>query len=310
MNARALSLLIGAAIVLFAITYFASPSSEQSGDSATLLEAFEPNAVTALTIEDADSAIALTRSETGWALSALPAIPLDQGKIRQLLLDLSRITVVEAKTDDPSLHEALGLTESATRIRFSDTEGLVLGKPAAGGKRFAKALGADQTYVIEPLTSPTTGLKSWTKLTLPTAEKDSVTKVEVFGLDASYAIAKEDGKAVLIDLQPDESLAYDGVLDSVLGGAGFISFDDIKSAADFDWDKAPYSVFHGQADIDQIRYTALTADDAIWLRIEPAGAFDDAFDWPSYAFQITEYRRDSLIKPRAELIEQSEPETP
>ncbi|MEO0411434.1 MAG: DUF4340 domain-containing protein [Pseudomonadota bacterium] len=312
MSARAFAILCVLAAALAAIAFLAMPSkpSEKEGAGGLLLAGLSLNDVAAVTLLDAEKSVSLSRSDGAWRVDGFADLPAEQGKVRALLLSLSQLTIDEIKTDDPKLHDAVGLGGSGTTIQLGESLGVILGKDAAGGGRFARRLNEDQSYVVSQINPPQTGVKAWLDIDVPTIPAATVTKVDIQSGEERYSVIKGEGGALtMTGLKEDEALAYDTVLETVIGGAVYIDFEDIAAAGSIDWTGADSSVFYGAQDSDLIRYDVAQADEMYWLRVTPQGTLvpEGDIDWSSYAFAVSEYRKGALVKQRSELLEAPDP---
>lgn len=316
MNTKLALALIAFAVIVIAAASVLSPSPRKAaivelGPALPGLAA-QLNDQQKIELVDVEGALTLERQDGLWVLSDLPGLPVEQGQVREFLLDLAATKMVEAKTADPQFHEAIGLGESATRILLGKETGLLVGKEAASSGYFVRRLGEDQTYIAKPLTVPDVAVKAWSDVSVPVAKKDLISRVEVRDGIAPYEVRLEEGELRLIGLQEGEELAYDGVLDTVTGGAVYIEFEDVRLADQFDWASAGQSVFYGALEEDTLTFTLLDADDGLWLRAQPSGVFvpEGDVEWARWAFKISDYRKDTLLKPRKDLLKAKESEAP
>lgn len=308
---RSLALVLAAfAVIALAGVWLLTPSTRHAGPAAELGAALpglagRVNDVERLTLSDMEQSLTLVRQAERWQFEALPGFPLKQGKVRELLLTLADIQLMEAKTDDPAFHDAIGLGADATTVRFGDDSGLMFGKQVAGVGQFVRRIGEDQCYVAKDARVPQITTKAWADVTLPVARKELVTRVDVKDGQSPYSVTVTADGQVLEGLKDGEALAYDGVLDTVVAGAVYIDFNDVKPAGDIDWSSAAQTVFSGAQESDRLVYDIAEDDDAIWLRAAPSGAFmpDAEVDWTAWAFAINDYRMGTLLKPRSALIQ-------
>lgn len=312
-RALAIGLAAFAAIVLLGVLLL-SPSARQRGAALELgpvLPALSKslNTVSAITLSDVEDTLSLERVEGVWRFKALPGIPVDQGKVREFLLDLTQAMVLEAKTDNPNFHTAIGLGAAGTRIDLGAAGRLILGKEGAGGGRFVRRAGEDQTYLAKGVSAPQIALKAWATLTLPVARKEQVKQVRVDDGIAPYTVSVGGETQTLEGLQEGEALAYDGVLDTVVAAAVFLDYDDIRPAGEINWDRAGTTTFSGPEQADSLVYEVVQAEGKTWLRVNPAGAFlpQSDIDWARWAFEISDYRKETLLKPRRDLLASAEP---
>lgn len=304
----AIGLLAFALAVFLGITLFGA-SGEQRADTVKLgpvLPALTAgvNDVSSITVSDVEGSITLVRAQGTWQFKALPGIPVNQGKVREFLLDLAQAQVIEAKTSNASFHSALGLGAAGTRIDLGTAGALTLGKEGAGGGRFVRRGDEDQTYLAKGVTVPEGTQKAWASLTLPVARKGLVTRVQVDDGAAPYAVSVSGEVQTLEDLGDGEALAYDGVLDTVVAGAVFLDYDSIRPSGEIAWGDAGKTVFFGEEAGDTLTYDVAEVEGQLWLRAAPKGAFvpDSDIDWASWAFEISDYRKQTLLKPRSELL--------
>lgn len=316
MNAKFALALIAFAVIVIAAVSVLSPSSRKAatvelGPALPGL-ADQLNDLQKIELVDVEGALTLERQDGNWVLADLPGLPVEQGKVREFLLDLAATKMVEAKTADPQFHDAIGLGGSATRILLGADTGLLVGKEAATSGNFVRRIGEDQTYIAKPLSVPDVQVRAWSDVSVPVAKKDLVTRVEVRDGIAPYEVRLEEGELRLVGLQEDEELAYDGVLETVTGGAVYIEFEDVRLADQFDWASAGQSVFHGASAEDMLTFTLLEAEDALWLRAQPSGVFlpEGDVEWARWAFKISDYRKDTLLKPRADLLKADDNNAP
>lgn len=306
---RTFALLLSAFALVAMLVAWALFPAAQRGDRANLGLALpqlvgDLNALQTLSFSDVEGTLGFQRVDGLWQFAQLPGLPVNQGKVREFLLDLADARFVEAKTDNAAYHDAIGLGGSATRIILGDGQGLVLGKAAAGSGRFARRIGDDQSYVAKGAAVPQLSLKNWADFDLPVAPRDSVTRVDVNDGEAPYSVVVTPEGQSLEGLKDGEALGYDTVLDTVIAGAVFVDYDGVKNIDEVDWTGAGQTTFYGSSDTDRLVYRVVQDGDDLWLRAAPSGTFipTKAVDWSKWAFKITDYRKNTLLKPRVELL--------
>ncbi|MEM9880478.1 MAG: DUF4340 domain-containing protein [Pseudomonadota bacterium] len=304
----ALSLAIFAFLAL-AMAALLRPEGRQSTADAKLGLALpglaaQINTIESIEFSDAQQTLKLMRVEGRWQFADLPELPVKQAKVRESLLGLANIELVEAKTDNPKFHSALGLTGDATKVQIGADFNLLIGKATNQSDRFIRRGDDSQSYRATSITSPPLGRKAWTDLRVPTVRKETVVKVTISDGDAPYSVTTGADGPTLDGKTPDETLAYDGVLNSVLAGAEYLDFEDVKLASDIEWTAAETAVFATESGV--MTYTVATAGERFWLRAEPSeGLMPSApkdFNWAQWAFELSEYRKQTLLKPRQDLI--------
>lgn len=303
----ALSLILVAAVVIAASTLFAP--AQRSAQSAQLGPVLPELAATlndqkSITLSDIENTVSFARKDGQWVFKDLPGLPVKQGKVRELLLDILSAKLVEAKTDDPQFHNAIGLGSGGTRIELGDGTGFIIGKEAAGAGVFVRRLDGDQSYVAKQVPTPQVQVKAWADITVPVVQRDLISRVDVNDGAEPYSVVVSGDTQILETLESDEALAYDGVLDTVVAGAVYVDFEDAALADSFDWEGAGKTVFTGPEDTDTLTYWLLDEGGSVWLRTQPQGVFlpEGDIDWQRWAFQISDYRKDTLLKPRKDLL--------
>jgi len=157
----ALSLALFALIGAVLAAALGKPEPKSSADAAKLGLALPGLATQLNTLErfelaDAEDTLRFVRVDQLWQFETYPELPINQAKVRETLLSLAAIKLVEVKTDKPKFHAALGLADEANRVKLGVKPGaqfgLLIGKATRQTDRFVRRLDA----------------VSYTHLTLPT----------------------------------------------------------------------------------------------------------------------------------------------
>src|SRR3954468_7901847 len=112
MNGRRVGMLLGAALVIIVLALWVSSRKVQIADNAAgspVMKALKAqlNDVTEVRISKGDGSKSTLRKEpTGWIVGERE-YPADTTKVRKLLIDLSALNTVEAKTSDPEKYALL-----------------------------------------------------------------------------------------------------------------------------------------------------------------------------------------------------------
>lgn len=165
---QAKTLLIGAvaAVALIAIGLALKDDGTEAAPPMSgepLFPGFDVNAATAFEVRHADGTYRIARDGDTWGLAAKGGYPVDIGKVRELLLAVSEIEIVDRKTDDPVLLPRLGLQqepeEGDLHWRRLDVEAggdvaaaVVLGERPGRGRTtqaFARRADEDQAWLVE-----------------------------------------------------------------------------------------------------------------------------------------------------------------
>jgi Domain of unknown function (DUF4340) len=113
--------------------------------------------VAAVTLVHGDARTTLRRQGNGWVVEERGNYPVDAGKLRQTLLGLAELSLVEPKTRKADFYARLEVEDAgskdgkSTLITASDEKGSILGEIIAGKRRIDQLGGnVDGVYVRKP----------------------------------------------------------------------------------------------------------------------------------------------------------------
>ncbi len=157
-------MLLGAALVIILLAIWVSSRKVQIADNAAgtpVLKALKAqlNDVTEVRIAKGDgSRTTLRKQPAGWVVGERE-YPADTTKVRKLLIDLSSLNTVEAKTSDPARYSQLGVedvngpTATGTRIEAvtaQQVHGIIVGKTSGAKSGYVRAMDAKQSVLATP----------------------------------------------------------------------------------------------------------------------------------------------------------------
>lgn len=193
------TVLIGAALALLLSGLAAwlavdrQPAREQAEPGLLLPTlAAQVNDITQLRLvgAGAKTLATLQRGDAGWTLAERDGYPADATRVRELLLKLSQLRGVEAKTANPALHARLGVEDvaqdDATSLRVELQAGdgeplaLVLGDADSQGKAvYARREGEAQSWLSDGLVDPPREAARWLSRELTRIDVPRVSAVTV-----------------------------------------------------------------------------------------------------------------------------------
>lgn len=301
------------------------------------------DAVRVVAIRTTTDTMRLVRTEDGWLVTNKANYPADAGRIRQLVLGMSRLRRLERKTSDPARHTRLELSDvdqpgsQATRIELLDAGGrslaaLLVGKTedfqAAGRSRyFVRDAGDDQTWLVEGVLPPVLGeMRNWLQQDLLAGVDDGTLRTLTVTRAGASALTvgrdTVDADLELVDLADGERLDSQHAVDAIADtfrGMSLKDFADNESARRAEpvatVEAVTFSGVRISADIRQ-------GDPDYLVRLDAAhdpglAADEDARQagealverlsqrWEDRWFVVSQYALDGLLVERADLLEAS-----
>jgi hypothetical protein len=219
MNARQIVLLLAALVAIAAALWLGrtpGPTVTTNNEVLTGLKA-ALNDVNEVVIARGDGPkVTLMRSADAWIVVER-GYTADVAKLRRLLLDLSALTVIEAKTSNPQHHARLGVEDMAaagaigTRVDVTAGEAkfsLIVGKNAAGSGVYVREAQGKQALLMKPDLTIDTDPKLWLDRRLLDIAPERLAELEVTPASGRrYSFKAEENsewKSALKDLRFDD----------------------------------------------------------------------------------------------------------
>ena len=188
-------------------TYYSTrtwaPSSEQ-GDALFPKLSATADKITSLTISQGEETITIKRDGDTWGIADRSGWPANSDEVREVIVGLTQMRVVEEKTRNEARYKLLHLEDPATE----DAQSKLLQLDDASGKNIATVVlgkikfgvlgpGRNGTYVRKPGTPQT-----W----LVSGSMDAPTDVRGWAQKAIYEIPKDDVSQIRISHPGDEDV--------------------------------------------------------------------------------------------------------
>ncbi|MEJ0035498.1 MAG: DUF4340 domain-containing protein [Gammaproteobacteria bacterium] len=206
MNARRVGMLLVAAILVIVLAVWLSSRKVRIAENAAgtpVMKALKAqlNDVTEVRISKGDGSRATLRKQpTGWIVGERE-YPADTTKVRKLLIDLSSLDTVEAKTSDPGKYAQLGVedvntpTAAGTRVEAvtaQQVHGIIIGKTSGAKSGYVRAMDAKQSVLATPMIQADADPKHWLDATLFDIPEARVKEIEVaVPSGPAYKVARE-----------------------------------------------------------------------------------------------------------------------
>jgi hypothetical protein len=202
---RVLGLLI-AAVVIIVVGVWLSSRKVRIDDSVAGMPVLnglktQLNDVTEVRIAKGDGSRATLRKQPGGWLVGEREYPADTAKVRKLLIDLSSLQSVEAKTSDPEKYALLGVedvnkpTAAGTRIEMvtpKQTHAVIIGKASGAKSGYVRVADAKQSELASPLIEASADPKQWLDTNLLDIPEARVKEVDVAPAGSpAYKVSRE-----------------------------------------------------------------------------------------------------------------------
>lgn len=266
MRHRTLTLAIAAAVVLIAGLWLAMHRSSESGqlDGGIVFTDLTPalGEISEVRLSKGDgSRTTLRKDAQGWTVVERN-YPADPARVRELVLGLTNLRIIEHKTSDPANYPRLGVepTESPTAtgtavdvVAGQKTWSLIVGKNAEGRGVYVRKPKDAGSVLAEPAVSADPDQKRWLDRKLVDVPGTGVHQVSVRPSGGpEYLLtraARADADLALTPVPPGRKVASSMVVDGQAETLAAFNFDDVRALpepAPAAADHATYRLFDGQ----------------------------------------------------------------
>ena len=267
MTRKTLGILAGLAAVLLGsgIALLAHREQQQSEQPGTVLFpdlTASLDAVTEIRLSKGDgSRTTLKKADGGWTVVERQ-YPADGSRVRELLLGLTGMKVIEAKTSDPANYARLGVeapdgaTATSTLVEVvagTKTWPLIVGHGAEGRSIYVRKPADKASALVEPSVAVDPDQKRWIDRQLTDIRGDAVHDIAVKpATGPAYLLTRAKRGETDLALSPipkgrtaASAMAIDGQADALTG----FHFDDVRAVpatAPAAVDRATFRTFDGQ----------------------------------------------------------------
>lgn len=207
----------------------------------------QSNDITSLTISQKKKSTSLSKQPPEWEVTNKDGFTANSRQVRQLILQIADLRIVEPKTSLVSHHKKLGLQEiktkggSGTLITLSSKDGnlvsLIVGKKPTGtfsSQHYVRRSGEDETWLVQgKLDAPADPIK-WTDSSIMSIDTKNIEEVTITRpKETAITITKKNAKEEFFSLNelPD---GFRTKSEATLSSIGAIllnlRFNDVRSA--------------------------------------------------------------------------------
>ena len=298
MSPRTIRILAIAVIVLFAAVFLLDRERNRNGAADELLFPDlkeQLDAVTQVTVTDADSAVTIVREEDRWVVPAKGGYPADTGALRDMLIAIAEARKVEQKTSNSEYYGRLGLLppdeEDGTGILLETTgEGaavaLILGDSVQGEYRYARIADDMQSWLIDRNPDIPDNPAGWLVsdvVDIPSSRIQSVTITHADGETVRlHKESKDAPNFTLDDIPEGRELSYPSIGNSIASVIGGLSLEDVRPAGEGEEieSAAAATIVYTTFDGLQLTIDSTTVDDETWIGLEAEALPESAEEEP------------------------------
>lgn len=251
--------LITAVVVLAAIISYSGRRSEPSQPGS---ESFYPaladrvNDVESITIRGADEEFLIARHDRDWGLESKGGYPVMFEKVKETILGLADLKMIEPKTSNPDYYDRLGVEEpgaagdssGSTLLTLRDAEGqalasLIIGDTAGSSgpaaRRYVRKADEAQAWLVEGSLQVGATAMNWVDrelLRLPRTRVRSVTINQPEGDRLHIHRESDSQRTFLVDDVPEGyELQRDNITDPIANAASYLRIEDVAPADEIDF---------------------------------------------------------------------------
>lgn len=215
------------------------------------------NEVVAMRVSAAGRTFTIVREGESWNVKEKHQYPAHVGKIRETLIGLGELTILEPKTRKPEFYEKLGVQDvdaegaSSTEVTLTDSAGTTLAKLIVGNQRLAQGdsgqnevyvrkFGDPQTWLAVGNLSVATMADEWLDKDFLEVDPKRVRSLRISHPDATtLRLAKEKPDAddfTLVNLPTGTEVESQFAVNTLVSTISSLSFDDVKPKSEITFD--------------------------------------------------------------------------
>ena len=338
LNRRNLILLGGGAAGSLALALLLGPTSPERsgppGGSGTL--AFPDLAarlgnIVKLELRKNDATLVVLRDGNRWLLPEKGNYPIRAERVRETLVGLTELRLLEQRTNDRAQLAQLGLDDptntgsTAILLRALDAAGAVVVELVVGRRRvrtqgnlpesvYVRRPGETQAWLAEGRLALDTDPQLWVDRDIGNISAERLRRVTVNRVTEGVLVLERGGEAdaKLKLVEPPNPPSQDEVsLDEVGRSFEFLTFLDVKPAAEIPGEAL------GEARFEFTNGLAVTvwpnkAEDTLWVRLKAEGDEAASFNsrWDGWAYQVGIWKEKAFVPKLADLMERERPAAP
>ncbi len=256
-------------IVLAALTVvvvFAAMQARKPGTSAAPAEGsgerfFEGlrdriNDIARIEVSQGGETITAIKSGEEWGIEEVGGYPAEFKPVKEALMAISDLEIVEAKTADPARHAELGVSdptdavESSTMVVLKDDAGGVLAsfiagtaKPGRNPKLYARRTGEDQSWLLKGSLNLKSNATAWMDKQIANVTADRVARVTVTHADGEvldvHKDRPDDANFSVSSIPEGRELTAETIANSMGSALSYLRFEEVRPVGELDLESLP-----------------------------------------------------------------------
>ena len=299
-----------------------------------------PDAVAKIIIRDADNGFTLIRGDGGqWTAPDKFDYSVDRDKVRNLVVKMADMQLIEPKTARPDLYHRLEVGDldaadaQSRYVRLESKDGTVLAEalfgktvnhktgPANTGI-YLRPVGSERAWLVSSDLAIDTEPNKWLDSTIVDLASGVVRRVAVRPqASRPYAIERKEGEDDfhVVDLPDDVAIKQNDV-NRIGSEFASLTFEDVKPKDQMSWPEAADTAKLETFDNLGIEARLAKVEDKTWIQMSASYLGDEADDSEDakaarqraadinqrvgkWVYQIPDYAADRLRRPLDELLE-------
>ncbi len=338
LNRRNLILLGGGAAGSLALALLLGPTSPERsgppGGSGTLAFpdlAARLGSIVKLELRKNDATLVVLRDGNRWLLPEKGNYPIRAERVRETLVGLTELRLLEQRTSDRAQLAQLGLDDptntgsTAILLRALDAAGAVVVELVVGRRRvrtqgnlpesvYVRRPSETQAWLAEGRLALDTDPQLWVDRDIGNISAERLRRVTVNRVTEGVLVLERGGEADarLKLVEPPNPPSQDEVsLDEVGRSFEFLTFLDVKPAAEIPGEAL------GEARFEFTNGLSVTvwpnrAEDTLWVRLRAEGDEAAGFNarWDGWSYQVGIWKEKAFVPKLADLMERERPAAP
>jgi hypothetical protein len=289
------------ALAAFAYSRRAVPTTD-AADDTLLLPALGTriNDVATVALTGAETSVRIERGDDGWTLKEKGGYPVEFERVKETLVGLADLEIVETKTSRPELYDRIGVNApdepgaESTLVTLEDAEarpiasvivGRLAGATRGAQRHYVRRADEAQSYLAEGDIAIDSSPMSWVKKDVSRIGRARVRSATITHPDGervhTHRPSRDDNNFVIDDIPEGRELISRGAGGMVSGALAYLQLEDVRPAAELPLNETPattaeFRLFNGVI----VTVQARTIEDITWLVVEAArdeeGSEDDA----------------------------------
>ncbi len=323
-------------------TYYSTrtwaPGSEQ-GDALFPKLSATAGKIAALTITQGKNTITIKRDGESWGISDRGGWPANADEVREVIVSLTQMKIVEEKTRNEARYKLLHLEDPASDdaqsklLQLDDESGqsiatVVLGKikfgvlgPGRNGT-YVRKPGTAQTWLVSGSMDAPTDVRGWAQKAIYEIPKDDVAQIRISHPgDEDVVLVPGEGEVAgftLANIPEGAKLRQDADIGFIAGALAQLELWDVKKRDEIkgDPEKEIISEILVKTGMSILVTVVASEGDDHWVTVEAraVGEAKPAADIinaraDGWVFKIQSYKAENFKKRLADLTEEDKPET-